>query len=43
MKKYNYPFFTLLVVALAWFTFSGCQTSTYGVFLDGSLAHRENR
>ena len=28
MKKYNYPFFTLLVVALAWFTFSGCQTST---------------
>ena len=39
MKKYNYPFFTLLVVALAWFTFSGCQTSTHGVFLDGSLGH----
>ena len=38
MKKYNYPFFTLLVVALAWFTFSGCQTSiAHGVFLDGSL------
>jgi hypothetical protein len=28
MKKYNYPIFTLLIVALACFTFSGCQTST---------------
>jgi hypothetical protein len=28
MKKYNYPIFTLLIVAFACFTFSGCQTST---------------
>ena len=30
MKKYNYPIFSLLIVALACFTFSGCQTSTTG-------------
>ena len=30
MKKYHYPIFSLLIVALACFTFSGCQTSNTG-------------
>ncbi len=28
MKKYNYAIFTLFIVTLACFTFSGCQTNT---------------
>ena len=37
MKKYNYPICGLLVVAVAYFTFSGCQTTTTGP--SGSMAH----
>ena len=36
MKKYNYDICGLLIVALVWFTFSGCQTSTTGT--SGSTA-----
>jgi hypothetical protein len=38
MKKYNYHICGLLIVALVWFTFSGCQTSTTGT--SGSTASR---
>ena len=38
MKKYNYHTCGLLIVALVWFTFSGCQTSTTGT--SGSTAPR---
>jgi hypothetical protein len=37
MKKYNYAICGLLSVALAYFTFSGCQTTTTGP--SGSMAH----
>jgi hypothetical protein len=37
MKKYNYPICGLLIVALAYFTFSGCQTTNSGP--SGSMAH----
>jgi len=37
MKKYNYPICGLLVVAVAYFTFSGCQTTATGP--SGSMAH----
>ena len=37
MKKSNYPICSLLIVALAYFTFSGCQTTTTGS--SGSVAH----
>src|SRR5215475_8033658 len=37
MKKYKYPICSLLVVALAYFTFSGCQTTSTGT--SGSMAH----
>jgi len=37
MKKYNYPICGLLIVALAYFTFSGCQTTSTGT--SGSMAH----
>jgi len=37
MKKYNHPICSLLIVALAYFTFSGCQTTTTGS--SGSMAH----
>ena len=37
MKKYNYPICGLLIVALAYFTFSGCQTTSTGP--SGSTAH----
>ena len=37
MKKYNYPFCSLLMVALAYFTFSGCQTTSTAP--SGSMAH----
>ena len=37
MKKYNYPICSLLIVALAYFTFSGCQTTNTGP--SGSMAH----
>jgi len=37
MKKYNYPICRLLIVALAYFTFSGCQTTNTGS--SGSIAH----
>jgi hypothetical protein len=37
MKKYNYPICSLLIVAIAYFTFSGCQTTTTGP--SGSVAH----
>jgi hypothetical protein len=38
MKKYNYPICSLLIVALAYFTFSGCQTTTT-TGPSGSVAH----
>ncbi len=38
MKKYSYHICGLLIVALVWFTFSGCQTSTTGT--SGSTASR---
>ena len=38
LKKYNYHICGLLIVALVWFTFSGCQTSTTGT--SGSTAPR---
>ena len=38
MKKYIYPTWSLLILALAYFTFSGCQTTaTSGP--SGSMAH----
>ena len=37
MKKYNYQICRLLIVALAYFTFSGCQTTSTGP--SGSTAH----
>jgi hypothetical protein len=37
MKKYNFPICSLLIVALAYFTFSGCQTTSTGP--SGSTAH----
>jgi hypothetical protein len=37
MKKYNYPICSLLIVALAYFTFSGCQTTSTAP--SGSMAH----
>jgi hypothetical protein len=37
MKKYNYPICGLFIVALAYFTFSGCQTTSTGP--SGSVAH----
>ena len=37
MKKYNYAICGLFMVALAYFTFSGCQTTTTGP--SGSMAH----
>jgi hypothetical protein len=37
MKKCNYPICGLLIVALAYFTFSGCQTTNTGP--SGSMAH----
>jgi hypothetical protein len=36
MKKYNYPVCGLVIVALAYFAFSGCQTTTGP---SGSVAH----
>ena len=39
MKKYNYPICSLLIVALAYFTFSGCQTATTTTGPSGSVAH----
>ena len=38
MKKHNYPIYSLLIVALAYFTFSGCQTTTT-TGASGSMAH----
>ena len=38
MKKYNYAICGLLIVALAYFTFSGCQTTTT-TGSSGSMAH----
>jgi len=37
MKKYNYPICGLIIVALAYFTFSGCETTSTGP--SGSVAH----
>jgi len=37
MKTYNYSICSLLIVALAYFTFSGCQTTSTGP--SGSMAH----
>ena len=37
MKKYNYPVCGLLIAALAYFAFSGCQTTASGP--SGSVAH----
>ena|SRR5215467_12984944 len=37
MKKYNHPMCGLLIVALTYFTFLGCQTTTTGP--SGSVAH----
>ena len=37
MKKYNHSICGLLIVALAYFTFSGCQTTSTGA--SGSTAH----
>jgi hypothetical protein len=37
MKKYNYPICGLLIVALAYFTFSGCETTSTAS--SGSMAH----
>src|SRR5262249_42854923 len=39
MKKYNYPICSLLITALAYFTFSGCQTTSTGAGASGSAAH----
>jgi hypothetical protein len=36
MKKYNYPICGVLIVAVAYFTFSGCQTTNTGA--SGSMA-----
>jgi len=36
MKKYNYPICGLLIAALAYFAFSGCQTTNTGP--SGSMA-----
>jgi hypothetical protein len=36
MKKYNYPIWGLLIVALAYFALSGCQTTNTGP--SGSMA-----
>ena len=30
MKKYNYPIYGLFIVVLAYFTFSGCETTSTG-------------
>ena len=38
MKRYNHPICGLLIVALAYFTFSGCQTTTT-TGPSGSMAH----
>src|SRR5262245_4178080 len=37
MKKYKYPICGLFIVALAYFTFSGCETTSTGP--SGSMAH----
>jgi len=37
MKKYNYPICGLFIIALAYFTFSGCETTSTGP--SGSTAH----
>src|SRR5262245_61591361 len=37
MKKFNYPICSLLIVALAYFTFSGCETTSTGP--SGKTAH----
>jgi hypothetical protein len=37
MKKYNHPTCSLVIVALAYFAFSGCQTTSTGP--SGSMAH----
>ena len=37
MKKYNYAICGLIIVALAYFTFSGCETTNTGP--SGSMAH----
>ena len=37
MKKYNYPICSLLIVALVYFTFSGCQTTSTAP--SGPVAH----
>ena len=37
MKTHNYSICSLLIVALAYFTFSGCQTTSTGP--SGSMAH----
>jgi len=37
MKKYNYPICGFLIAALAYFTFSGCETTNTGS--SGSMAH----
>jgi len=37
MKKYNYPICGLIIVALAYFALSGCETTSTGA--SGSAAH----
>jgi hypothetical protein len=37
MKKYSYPICGLFIIALAYFTFSGCETTSTGP--SGSTAH----
>ena len=37
MRKYNYPICGLFIIALAYFTFSGCETTSTGP--SGSTAH----
>ena len=37
MKKYSYPICSLFIIALAYFAFSGCQTTNTGP--SGSMAH----
>jgi hypothetical protein len=37
MKRYKYPICSLLIVALAYFTFSGCETTNTGP--SSSMAH----
>ena len=37
MKKFNYPVCGLLIVAMAYFTFSGCETTSTGP--SASMAH----